>query len=65
MCCGPLRAFSLGSKWSCLLLRFVLHGSLNEVLKVYPPLNLKVFVDDITADMEGQMRSWLELQRKS
>ena len=39
--------------------------SLNEVLKVYPPLKLKVFVGDITADMEGIMRSWLELQRKS
>ena len=37
-----------GSTWSCVLLRVVLQGALSEVVKVYPPLQLKVFVDDIT-----------------
>ena len=38
-----------GSKWSCLLLRVVLQDALSEVTKIYPPLKLRVFVDDITA----------------
>ena len=38
-----------GSKWTCLLLRIVLQDALSEVTKMYPPLKLRVFVDDITA----------------
>ena len=38
-----------GSKWSCLLLRIVLQDALREVTKIYHPLKLRVFVDDITA----------------
>ena len=34
-----------GSKWSCVL-RTELQDALSEVLKVYPPLKLIVFVDD-------------------
>ena len=37
-----------GSKRSCLLLRVVLQDALSEVTKIDPPLNLRVFVDDIT-----------------
>ena len=37
-----------GSKWSCLLLRIVLQDALSEVTNIYPPLKLRVFVDDIT-----------------
>ena len=43
-----------GSKWSCLLLRTVLQDALSKVVKVFPPLKLKVFVEDITAFMEGR-----------
>ena len=35
------------SKWSCLLLHVVLQDAMSEVLKVYPPLKLKVFADDV------------------
>ena len=38
-----------GSKWSCSLLRIVLQDALSEVTKIYPPLNLRFFVDGITA----------------
>ena len=38
-----------GSKWSCLLLLIVLLDALSEVAKIYPPLKLRVVVDDITA----------------
>ena len=38
-----------GAKWSCLLLRIVLQDALSEVIRIYPPLKLRVFVDDITA----------------
>ena len=36
-------------KWICLLLRSVLQDALSEVTNIYPPLKLRVFVDDITA----------------
>ena len=48
----PLRIITAilpGSKWSCLLLRIVLQDASSEVTKIYPPLKLRVFVDDITA----------------
>ena len=44
-----ITAFLPGSEWSCLLLRIVLQDALNEVTKIYPPLKLRVSVDDITA----------------
>ena len=47
-------AIVLGLKWRCLLLRIVLEDALSEVMKVYPPLKLKAFVDDISAIMGGQ-----------
>ena len=45
-----------GSKWSRLLPRIVLQDALSEVRKVYPPLKLRVLVDDITAFLEGRKR---------
>ena len=48
----PLRTITAilpGSKWSCLLLRIVLQDVISEVAKIYFPLKLRVFVDDITA----------------
>ena len=45
-----------GSKWSCLLLRIVLQDALSEVTKIYPPLKLRVFVDDITALLKVKNR---------
>ena len=48
-----ITAIFLGSTGSCLLLRMVLQDALSEVMEVYPSLKLKVFVDDITAFMEG------------
>ena len=49
-----ITAILLGSKRSCVLLRSVSQHALSEVMKVYPPSKLKVFVDDITAFMEGR-----------
>ena len=43
-----------GSKWSCQHLRTVLQDALSEVKKVYPPLKLRGFVDDVKAFMEGR-----------
>ena len=48
----PLKTISAtlpGSKWSCLLLGIALQDALSEVTQIYLPLNLRVFVDDITA----------------
>ena len=48
----PLRTTTAnlpGSKWSCLLRRIVLQDASSEVTKNYPPLKLRVFVDDIAA----------------
>ena len=45
-----------GSKWSCLLLRILLQDAFSEVMKVYPPLKLTVFVDEITASMDGRRK---------
>ena len=39
-----------------MLLRIVFQDALSEVMKVSPPLKLKVFVDEITAFMEGRNR---------
>ena len=56
---SPSRPSCQGSKWSCLLLRIVLQDALSEVTKIYPPLKLRVFVDDITASVKGRnIKSW-------
>ena len=52
-----------GSKWRCLLLHIVLIDALSEVMKVYPYMKLKVFVDHITVFMEGRKR-WQELRNR-
>ena len=49
----PSRASSL-RQWSRLLLWNVLQHALSEVMKVFPSLELKVFVDDTTAFVKGQ-----------
>ena len=46
--------FSQGQKGSCLLLGSVLQAALSEATKIYPPLKMRVFVDDITAFMNGR-----------
>ena len=53
-----------GSKWSCLLLRIVLQDALSEVVKIYPPLKLRVFVDDITALVKGRHKEMAEMAKK-
>ena len=53
-----------GSKWSCLLLRLVLQDALSEVAKIYPPLKLRVFVDDITALLRRSKRVVAEMATK-
>ena len=49
-----MRAILPGSKWRCLLLHIALIDALSEVMKVYPYMKLKVFVDDNTVFMEGR-----------
>ena len=56
-----------GSKWSCLLLRTVVQDALSKVVKVvkvFPPLKLKVFVEDITAFMEGRYNELASIAEK-
>ena len=53
-----------GSKWSCLLLRIVLQDALSEVTKIYQPLKLRVFVDDITALLIGRNKGVAEMAKK-
>ena len=63
----PLRTITAtlpGSKWSCLLLRVVLQDALSEVTNCYPPLKLKVFVEDITALLMEKTDKWLEWQSR-
>ena len=63
----PLRTVTAilpGSKWSCLLPRIVLQDALSEVTKIYLPLMLRVFVDDITALLKGRNKELVEWQRK-
>ena len=44
----------LWSEWSCLLLRIVLHNAESDVMKLYPPMQMKVFVYDIIISFVGQ-----------
>ena len=59
---APLQTIS--SKWSCLLLRIVLQDALSEVTKIYHPLKLRIFVDDITALFKGENREIAEMAKK-
>ena len=52
------------SKWSCLLLRFALQDALSEVTKIYSPLKLRVFVDDITALLRRKNKVVAEMAKK-
>ena len=53
-----------GYKWSCLLLRTVLQDALSEVTKIYLPLKLRVFVDDIMALVKGNNKEVAEMAKK-
>ena len=53
-----------GPKWSCLLLRIVLQDALSEVAKIYPPLKLTVFEDDIPAPLKGRNKELVEMAGK-
>ena len=63
----PLRTITavlVGFKWSCLQLRIVLQDALSEVMKIYPPLKLRVFVDHISALVKGKIKNWRKWQRR-
>ena len=67
--CGaePFRTITAtqpGCKRSCLLLRFVLQDASSEVPKIYPPLMLWVFVDDITARLMEKNKEVAEMAKK-
>ena len=50
-----------GSKWSCLLLRFVSQDAQSEVTLIFPPLKLRVFVGDIMTFMNGRNKELVEM----
>ena len=63
----PLRTITAilpGPKWSCLSQRVVLQDASSEVTKNYPPLELRVFVDDITALLMGKNKLVAEMGKK-
>ena len=47
-----------------MLLRIVLQHALRQVTKVYPPLKLMVFVDDITALLRRKNKAAAEMAKK-
>ena len=47
-----------------MLLRVVLQDALSEVVKVYLPMKLKVFVDDIPAFLEGRNKGLPDIAEK-
>ena len=59
-----ITAILLGSKRSCFLLRTVLRDALSEVMEVCPLVKLTVFVDDITAFMEGRNQELVGMAQK-
>ena len=59
-----ITAILSGSKWNCLLLRIVPQETLGEVVKVYPPMKLKVSVDYITACLEERNKEHREVAEK-
>ena len=42
----------------------MLQDALSEVTQIYPPLKLRVFVEDIAAFMNGKIRKWWRSLRK-
>ena len=42
----------------------MLQDALSEVTKIYPPLKLRVFVDDITAPLREKKKVMAEMARK-
>ena len=69
MLCGvqlmeTITAILPGSRWSCLLLRIELQDALSDVVKVYPPMEFKVFVDNITACLEGRNKELSDISDK-
>ena len=52
------------SEWSLLALRIVLQDALSEVTQIYPPLKLRVFVDDITALLMVNNKEVTEMAKK-
>ena len=59
-----ITAFLPAAKWTCLLQRIVLQDALNEVMKVYPLMKPKAFVDEIRAFMKYEMKSCEALQKR-
>ena len=59
-----MTAILLGSKWSYLLLRIVLQEALSEGTKIFPPLKLRVFVDDITALLKRRNKELVEMAER-
>ena len=53
-----------GSEWSCSHLRIVLQDALSEVTKIYLSLKLRVFIDDITALVRGNIKQVSEMVKK-
>ena len=47
-----------------MLLRIVLQDALSEVMKIYPPLKLRVFADDITVLVQGRNKEVAEMAKK-
>ena len=45
-------------------MRIVLEDALNGVTRIYPPLTLRVFVDDITALLMGKNKVVIEMAKK-
>ena len=41
-----------------------MQDALSEVTKIYPPLKLRVFVDDITASVTGRNEEAAEMAKK-
>ena len=60
----PSRLSCQGSKWICLLFRIVLQDALNKVTNIYPPLKLRVFVDNITAPLREKKNVVAEMAKK-
>ena len=67
MCGGAtpdITAILFESKRRCLLLRIVLQDALNEVTNIFPPLKMRVIVDDITTFMNGRNKELVEMAEK-
>ena len=45
-------------------MRIVLQDALSEDMKFYPPLKLRIFVDDITALVKGRNKEVAEMAKK-